>query len=119
VEEAAAAAGALEEQAGRLQSAVATFRLAAEDARADRFERLPVASAVAGKVPRAGGAVRAMAAGKPAAKAPAPRAAAPVTSDEAARDAAEPAPEQPARPAGARTPRPALAAADNGDWSAF
>jgi methyl-accepting chemotaxis protein len=119
VEEAAAAAGALEEQAGRLQSAVATFRLAPGDARADRFEGLPAASAVPGKVPRAAGAVRAIAAGKPAAKTPAPRAVAPVISDEAAHDAAEPAPQQPARPAAARTPRPALAAADNGDWSAF
>ncbi|RDK06490.1 methyl-accepting chemotaxis protein, partial [Cupriavidus lacunae] len=114
VEEAAAAAGSLEEQAGRLQSAVATFRLAAEDARADRFDVLPAAAAapVPGKVSRTAGAVRAIASAKPAAK---PAAADP----EAARNAAEPAAAQPARMTPVRAPRPALAAADNGDWSAF
>ncbi|WP_432261687.1 methyl-accepting chemotaxis protein [Cupriavidus sp. TMH.W2] len=118
VEEAAAAAGALEEQAGRLQAAVATFRLAAEDARAERFDVLPaaVAAPVPGKVARAAGAARAMASAKTAAKAlPAARAVDP----EAPRDAAGPTAGQPARLTPARTPRPALAAADNGDWSAF
>ncbi|MEC3767520.1 methyl-accepting chemotaxis protein [Cupriavidus sp. SS-3] len=115
VEEAAAAAGALEEQAGRLQSAVATFRLAAEDERAERFEVMP---AVPAKTQRAAGAVRAIAASKRAAKLPMAKAEA-ASADEAPHDAAGPAPAKPAPRAAAMTPRPALAAADNGDWSAF
>ncbi|NSX13634.1 MCP four helix bundle domain-containing protein [Cupriavidus taiwanensis] len=118
VEEAAAAAGALEEQASRLQSAVATFRLAAEDERADRFEVLPAAATVPAKTQRAAGAARAIATAKRAAKLPMAKTEA-ATGDEAARDAAEPAPAKPAPRAAAVTPRPALAAADNGDWSAF
>ncbi|SPA02766.1 MCP: Methyl-accepting chemotaxis protein, chemotaxis sensory transducer [Cupriavidus taiwanensis] len=118
VEEAAAAAGALEEQASRLQSAVATFRLAAEDERADRFEVLPAAAAVPVKAQRAAGAVRAIAAGKRAAKLPMAKAQA-AGADEAPHDAAEPAPAKASPRAAAMTPRPALAAADNGDWSAF
>ncbi|SPA34034.1 MCP: Methyl-accepting chemotaxis protein, chemotaxis sensory transducer [Cupriavidus taiwanensis] len=118
VEEAAAAAGALEEQAGRLQSAVATFRLAAEDERAERFEVLPTTAAVPAKTQRAAGAVRAIAASKRAAKLPIAKTGA-ASADEAAHDAAEPAQAKPAPRAAAMTPRPALAAADNGDWSAF
>ncbi|MCO4891353.1 methyl-accepting chemotaxis protein [Cupriavidus sp. WGtm5] len=116
VEEAAAAAGALEEQAGHLQSAVSTFRLAAEDERAERFEVMP-AAAVPAKTQRAG-AVRAIAASKRAAKLPMAKTEA-ASADEAPHDAAEPAPAKPAARAAAMTPRPALAAADNGDWSAF
>ncbi|NUO87451.1 MAG: methyl-accepting chemotaxis protein [Cupriavidus sp.] len=116
VEEAAAAAGALEEQAGRLQSAVATFRLAAEDERAERFDVLPAAAVPAKTQPA--GAVRAIAASKRAAKLPKAKAEA-ASADEAPRDAAEPAPAKAAPRAAAMTPRPALAAADNGDWSAF
>ncbi|MFS8931762.1 methyl-accepting chemotaxis protein [Cupriavidus taiwanensis] len=115
VEEAAAAAGALEEQAGRLQSAVATFRLAAEDERAERFEVMP---AVPAKAQRTAGTVRAIAASKRAAKLPMAKAEA-ASADEAPHDAAGPAPAKPAPRAAAMTPRPALAAADNGDWSAF
>ncbi|AMR80477.1 methyl-accepting chemotaxis protein [Cupriavidus nantongensis] len=117
VEEAAAAAGALEEQASRLQSAVATFRLAAEDERADRFEVLPATAAVPPKTQRAGG-VRAIAVSKRAAKLPMAKAEA-ASADEIPHDAAEPAPVKAAPRAAAMTPRPALAAADNGDWSAF
>ncbi|SOY94492.1 MCP: Methyl-accepting chemotaxis protein, chemotaxis sensory transducer [Cupriavidus taiwanensis] len=115
VEEAAAAAGALEEQAGRLQSAVATFRLAAEDERAERFEVMP---AVPAKAQRTAGTVRAIAASKRAAKLPMAKAEA-ASADEAPHDAAGPAPAKPAPRAAAMTPRPALAAADSGDWSAF
>ncbi|SPA40619.1 MCP: Methyl-accepting chemotaxis protein, chemotaxis sensory transducer [Cupriavidus taiwanensis] len=118
VEEAAAAAGALEEQAGRLQSAVATFRLAAEDERSERFEVLPAAAAVPARAQRAAGAVRAIAASKRAAKLPIAKAES-ASADEAPHDAAGPAPAKPAPRAAAMTPRPALAAADNGDWSAF
>ncbi|SOZ39656.1 methyl-accepting chemotaxis protein [Cupriavidus neocaledonicus] len=114
VEEAAAAAGALEEQASRLQSAVATFRLAAEDERAERFEVMP---AVPVKAQRTAGAARAIAASKRVAKLPMAKAEA-AGADEAPRDAADPA-ARPAPRATAMTPRPALAAADNGDWSAF
>ncbi|WP_454743050.1 methyl-accepting chemotaxis protein [Cupriavidus necator] len=112
VEEAAAAAGALEEQASRLQGALAMFRLAAGDAQAS-FS-LPSSSSTSSSVVakgKAAGVVRAIAARKPASAA-APATAA--TADEAAEPAA-----QPARPAATRTPRPALAGADNGDWSAF
>ncbi|MCO4863709.1 methyl-accepting chemotaxis protein [Cupriavidus sp. WGlv3] len=117
VEEAAAAAGALEEQAGHLQSAVSTFRLAAQDERAERFEVLPAAAAVPAKTQRAG-AVRAIAASKRAAKLPMAKAEA-ASADEAPHDAAEPTAAKAAPRAAAMTPRPALAAADNGDWSAF
>ncbi|WP_373376055.1 methyl-accepting chemotaxis protein [Cupriavidus nantongensis] len=117
VEEAAAAAGALEEQASRLQSAVSTFRLAAEDERAERFEVLPAAAAVPARTQRAG-AVRAIAASKRAAKLPMAKAES-ASADDAPHDAAELAPAKAAPRAAAMTPRPALAAADNGDWSAF
>ncbi|WP_439687032.1 Methyl-accepting chemotaxis protein [Cupriavidus oxalaticus] len=117
VEQAAAAAGALEEQAGRLQGAVAMFRLAAEDAHAS-FS-LPATRAVSAAVPgQAAGKARTLASHKRAAAA-VPAAATPAASAEAdAPHAAEPA--QPAQAVtAARTPRPALAGADNGDWSAF
>ncbi|SPA52129.1 methyl-accepting chemotaxis protein [Cupriavidus taiwanensis] len=118
VEEAAAAAGALEEQASHLQSAVATFRLAAEDAQASFSlpDAKPVCAAV---VPgKTAGKGRTLASHKRAAAA-VPAAASSAASAEAdASHAVEPAQLAPAV-ATARTPRPALAGADNGDWSAF
>ncbi|CAN7680847.1 methyl-accepting chemotaxis protein [Cupriavidus necator] len=124
VEEAAAAAGSLEEQAGRLQAAVATFRLAAEDDRAGSFvaQSLPAATAVPARASRAAGAVRAIPAGKRVAKAlPASTKAAAVAAADhaAAPGAADAVAAQPARLVAGRTARPVLAAADNGDWSAF
>ncbi|MGN5476281.1 methyl-accepting chemotaxis protein [Cupriavidus basilensis] len=112
VEQAAAAAGSLQDQAGRLQTVVATFRLAADGTiAAARFERpspAPVRSAV-----------------RPSGKAAVSLARKPARSDSAAQEAAAPAADaaepssQPAATVRA-LPRPAaLAAADNGDWSAF
>ncbi|QEZ44296.1 methyl-accepting chemotaxis protein [Cupriavidus oxalaticus] len=117
VEQAAAAAGALEEQAGRLQGAVAMFRLAAEDAHAS-FS-LPAQASVSAAAPgKAAGEVRTPASRKRAA--PAVPAAATVAATASA-EADAPQAAAPAQPAvtAARTPRPALAGADNGDWSAF
>ncbi|WP_029049992.1 methyl-accepting chemotaxis protein, partial [Cupriavidus sp. amp6] len=118
VEQAAAAAGALEEQAGRLQGAVAMFRLAAGDAQAS-FS-LPASQSASAAVPgKVAAKVRTLAATRRAAPAVTARAmaAAPAAASSAAGapHAAEPA--QPVTTA--RTPRPALAGADNGDWSAF
>ncbi|AGW92707.1 MULTISPECIES: methyl-accepting chemotaxis protein [Cupriavidus] len=116
VEEAAAAAGALEEQASRLQGAVSMFRLAAEDAQASfslsSSHSSSSSSSSQGKV----GAVRAVASRKRTAAVPAVATAAAAGGE--ANDVVDAAAE-PLRPAAARTPRPALAGADNGDWSAF
>ncbi len=106
VEQAAAAAGSLEDQATRLQASVAGFRLAQADAFAgSRTETARPKVIAAARPVRAGAPVH----GK--------------GHDEA--EAAEPAPaEKPAReadtPAQARAARPAaLATSDSGDWSAF
>ncbi|MFJ4294268.1 methyl-accepting chemotaxis protein [Cupriavidus sp. NPDC089707] len=117
VEQAAAAAGALEEQAGRLQGAVSMFRLAAEDARAS-FS-LPAAKPVSAAVPgKAAGKARTLASHKRAGAAVPAAASAAASAEADAPHAAEPAQPAPAV-ATARTARPALAGADNGDWSAF
>ncbi|WP_420998484.1 methyl-accepting chemotaxis protein [Cupriavidus sp. 30B13] len=104
VEEAAAAAGSLEDQASRLQASVASFRLA--DAQATAGSRVETPR---GKAPAVLRRVE-------------PRAVAPVAvEDHAAGEAApadKPAQEAPAAPARAARPA-ALAASDNGDWSAF
>ncbi|WP_042880762.1 methyl-accepting chemotaxis protein [Cupriavidus necator] len=117
VEEAAAAAGALEEQASRLQGAVSRFRLAAEDAQASFSLSSSSSSSLSSSSSQGkAGAMRAIASRKRAAAVPAvaTAAAAEGEANEAVDAAAEPV-----RPAAARTPRPALAGADNGDWSAF
>ncbi|WER49763.1 methyl-accepting chemotaxis protein [Cupriavidus sp. WKF15] len=110
VEQAAAAAGSLQDQAGRLQTVVATFRLAADGTPA--AARLEQASAVRTAVRPSGKArpqpARKIASGKEGAAAAA-----------TAHDAASEPMTQPAAAVHA-APRPAvLAAADNGDWSAF
>ncbi|GAB3092023.1 hypothetical protein GCM10027081_11210 [Cupriavidus yeoncheonensis] len=110
VEQAAAAAGSLQDQAGRLQTVVATFRLAADGTpAAARFEPTPsVRTAV-----RPSGKARPQPARKLARTGKVAPEAAPVP------DAASEPVTQPATTVRA-APRPAaLAAADNGDWSAF
>ncbi|WP_059415748.1 methyl-accepting chemotaxis protein [Cupriavidus basilensis] len=105
VEEAAAAAGSLEDQASRLQASVANFRLAEAQAAASRAEA-PRAKAPA--------VLRRVEPTRLAA----PAAVAEELDDGDAAHADQDAQEAPA-PAPARPARPALAASDNGDWSAF
>ncbi|MEM5430994.1 methyl-accepting chemotaxis protein [Cupriavidus oxalaticus] len=118
VEQAAAAAGAMEEQAGRLQGAVAMFRLSAEDAQASFSlpATKPVSAAgpgkAAGKMPTPASYMRAAAA--------VPVAATAAVTAAASAEADTPHAAEPVQPATtARASRPALAGADNGDWSAF
>ncbi|WP_454727263.1 MULTISPECIES: methyl-accepting chemotaxis protein [Cupriavidus] len=104
VEQAAAAAGSLEDQASRLQASVASFRLAEAQAGASRPE-----------APRAKG---------PAVlrRVEPTRSASPAAEETAAGNdaAADPAAQEAPAPAPARAARPAaLATSDNGDWSAF
>jgi len=103
VEEAAAAAGSLEEQARRLKAAVATFRVDGEEAAAAPAPvAAPKAAPVAAKAP---GPVKPLP--KPAAK-PLVKAAAPL-----------PPPGKPAAPAKAASAGRSSPANDDGDWETF
>jgi methyl-accepting chemotaxis protein len=109
VEQAAAAAGSLQDQAGRLQSVVATFHLAPDGTpAAARFEPVPsVRTAV-----RPSGQARPQPARKIAGSAR-------VAREAAAPDAANGPVTQSATTDRAASRPAVLAAADNGDWSAF
>ncbi|KWR88960.1 methyl-accepting chemotaxis protein [Cupriavidus sp. IDO] len=122
VEQAAAAAGALNDQAAHLQAAVATFRLAQEDAMGARFDAKPAvrpsATPLVAKAARAAGAVKALAGrSAPAAVTAVTAAAAIETDGSAGHDGDQEPTLKPAAPA-RLSPRIA-AVTDNGDWSAF
>nr|WP_198982092.1 methyl-accepting chemotaxis protein [Herbaspirillum sp. ASV7] len=100
VEEAAAAAGSLEEQARRLKAAVATFRVEGEEAAAPAAAQPVAARAVAPAAPKA-------APTRPAAK-PLAKPVATVA-----------APAAPARPASPASASRATPAGEDGDWETF
>jgi methyl-accepting chemotaxis protein len=123
VEQSAAAAASLKEQAGRLAEAVAAFRLAAPHADATPTPPAPPRAAAASTALSPGAAsasVPAAPRAAPAARAPAP---APAAAARRVIDRARRAPgdtPQAAPPAApARAPAPAPAAADDGDWETF
>jgi methyl-accepting chemotaxis protein len=122
VEQAAAAAGALNDQAAHLQAAVATFRLAQEDSMGARFDAKPAvkpsATPLVAKAARAAGAVKALAGrSAPAAMTAVTAAAATETDGGAGHDGDKEPTLKPAAPA-RLSPRIA-SVTDNGDWSAF